>query len=206
VSGDAPVRGKEWRLTESAFNRLLERLDEDRDRAAEKYETVRRKLTSFFHWRGCANPEEYVDEVFDRVARRTEEGAPWQTENPYVYFHGVALNVLREHWRAPQTQSLEDLPGASQPSVDPAVQQRRREDSEATDRRLACMQRCIQQLPVESRQLVVQYHGPEGVKIDTRKRLAGALGIPLNALRTRVCRIRAALETCVGACLGGPAE
>jgi len=73
------------------------------------------------------------------AARRAEEGAPWHTENPYVYFHGVALNVLREHWRAPQTQSLEDLPGASQPAVDPALQQRRLEESDSTDRRMACM-------------------------------------------------------------------
>ncbi|HUA58481.1 MAG TPA: hypothetical protein VML19_06995 [Verrucomicrobiae bacterium] len=44
------------------------------------------------------------------------------------------------------------------------------------------------------------------MKIDARKRLADALGIPLNILRTRICRIRSALETCVSACLGGPAE
>jgi len=59
---------------------------------------------------------------------------------------------------------------------------------------------------METRRLVVQYHGTERVKIDARKRLADALGIPLNILRTRICRIRSALETCVSACLGGPAE
>src|SRR4029453_5040025 len=94
-------RKKEWVLTEDAFEKLLAQLDADRERAGEKYERIRHKLIKFFEWRGGASPEEYADRSIDRVARRVYEGAELRVSDPYLYFHGVALKVLKEHWREP---------------------------------------------------------------------------------------------------------
>ncbi len=45
------------------------------------------------------------------------------------------------------------------------------------------------------------YHDEKRAKIDYRKQLADALGIPLNALRIRAHRVRISLEKCVKDCL-----
>src|SRR6185503_6840749 len=95
---------KSWDLTEPSFRRLLEFLEADPERAPQAYEKVREKLTRFFEWRGCIPGVDYADETIDRVARRLEEGLETQTGNPYLYFHGVALNVVHEQWRRMHVQ------------------------------------------------------------------------------------------------------
>ena len=60
----------------------------------------------------------------------------------------------------------------------------------------------MQRLTSRSRDMVLQYYGEEAHgKIGMRKQQAEKLGIPLNALRIRICRIRANLEDCVSECL-----
>src|ERR1051326_5706272 len=62
-------------LTQQAFDALLACLDSDRERAAEKYETLRLKLVKFFEWRACAvAAQDLADEVINRVARRIDGG------------------------------------------------------------------------------------------------------------------------------------
>ena len=41
---------------------LLKFLDPDRERAGERYETVRSRLIRLFEWRGCSSPEDLADE------------------------------------------------------------------------------------------------------------------------------------------------
>src|SRR5215472_9175796 len=98
MPGPGPGK-KEWDLTEQSFRALLEFLDPDRHLAAERYQKIREKLVRFFEWKGCIPGEDYADETIDRVARRLEEGIDQRPENPYLFFHGVALNVVRERWR-----------------------------------------------------------------------------------------------------------
>ena len=51
------------------------------------------------------------------------------------------------------------------------------------------------------RELVVDYYrDARRQRIEGRRDLAARLGITMNALGIRACRIRSALETCVGAC------
>lgn len=59
-------------LTEKAFARLLTALDINHDRAAEKYELLRRKLIKMFERRQCANSEELADETLDRLTGKME--------------------------------------------------------------------------------------------------------------------------------------
>jgi DNA-directed RNA polymerase specialized sigma24 family protein len=187
-----------WTLTRPAFEDLLAALDADRTRAAEKYERIRQRITKLFEWRGCHNADELTDRTFDRVARRLSEGATVTTDDAYLFFYGVALNVLREHWRSPTRATdavlvddprlaVVDAPSAAEAAV-------ARIEHERLLERLAS---CLDALPPESRRLVAAYHLRENGQIAARKAIAADLGVPLNALRIRVFRLRQALERCV---------
>jgi DNA-directed RNA polymerase specialized sigma24 family protein len=199
-------RGRGHGLGAEGLARVLEALDPDRDRAGEKYEVLRRKLIRFFEWRRGRFPEEMVDEVIDRVARRLAEGERIQTADAPRYFLGVARNVLRESWaQPPAPEELTDaVAEAASLARDPVVEAETVERAEAW---MACLERCLERLPVESRELVLLYHQDQKrTRIDRRRELARRLGIGPNALRIRVCRLRAALEACVRSCVAQAAE
>ena len=70
------------------------------------------------------------------------------------------------------------------------------------EQRDECLKKCMARIPAKQRELVLQYYlEDKRAKIDHRKVLADELGIALNALRIRVCRIRAMLQECVQGCL-----
>jgi len=191
-------------MTPDAFEILLVNLHAERERAGEEYERIRGKLLKFFKWRGCHEPEEYADRTIDRVARRITEGAELRVRDSYLFFHGVALNILKEHWRGPvrDSHTLDDLPPSLSPAEDPDERREREEGRHDKEQRLECLDECLQRLSAESRELVTKYHQSEGrAKIEGRKELAALLKIPLNALRIRVFRIRTELEGCVDGCL-----
>jgi len=188
---------KDWTVTQEAFDRLLRLLDPDRERAGEIYEQIRQKLTKFFQWRGCSTPEDYADRTIDRVARRIGEGTEMQTQNPYLFFHGVAINVLREHWKQVEKaefKPIDDIQPPQAAAPDPENKQK--------ERKLQCLDGCVQRLPANQLVLITEYHqGDGGAKIARRNELAQQLGIPLNALRIRAYRIRGELESCISECV-----
>ena len=192
-------------ITREAFDRLLQQLDPDREQAGLTYEAIRAKLTNLFRWRGCTSPDEYVDLTIDRVTRKIQEGAGIHARDPYLYFHGVALNVLREHWKRVEkhgTTAIEELPPSRSPAENPEL--RREQESERLDHelRLDCLTTCVQGLPRRQLEIVTEYHQEKGgTKIAQRNELARKLNVPLNALRIRVHRIRGDLEDCVGNCV-----
>ena len=170
----------------------------DREDAGMQYELTRRKLVRFFEWRGIEAADDHADETINRVARRIDEG---QTiENLRSYFYGVAriisLEALKERERAPV--ALDDAPQS--------LQQRVTEDVEP-EARLMCLDRCLESLPVDHQQLIVDYYQEEKrAKIELRQELADRLRIPLNALRIRAHRIRMRLERCITNCLQASAS
>ena len=188
---------REWSLTRESFERMLACLDPDRERAAVRYEQIRIRLRKLFQWRGVADPDSLLDDVFDRVARRLEEGLRLTTADPYALFHGVALNVLLEHRRRPaRSAPLEVTPAAPDPP-EPGLE-------EEQQRRLDCLSRCLERLPAESRRLLEQYHLDDPARrIRARRELASALGIEPGTLRLRAFRVRAGLLTCIEACRKG---
>jgi DNA-directed RNA polymerase specialized sigma24 family protein len=192
------TRRKDWTLAQESFDRLLSLLDSDRDSAGLHYERLRRKLTKFFEWRGCAMPDEYVDKTLDRVAARLSDGIQLRLADPYAYCHAVALNLLHEYRREPSSawQSLSG-PTSRETPFEPAQRPASPPDPES-EQRLACLDRCLQTLPAETRELLFKYHEQRG---PARQQLADQLGVPVNALRIRMFRARVALETCVVACL-----
>lgn len=175
-------------MTPEGFEALLSFLGPDRDTAGEKYVEIRRKLVRLFEWRGCDGPEDLADETINRVARRLAEGVELRSENPYGYFCGVAHLVFKEVLRraARERAALESGDWQALPAP----------DAEESDPRLGCVRHCLEELPEDQRRIVLLYHQGEN-NIRTRKELSEELGIPMNALRIRVHRIRRRLEECV---------
>lgn len=183
-------RKKQWVLTREAFEGLLSALDADRERAAERYLVVRRKLVKFFEVRGSSSPEDHADETINRVTRRLQEGEQVLDVDRYVY--GVARLLFLEVVKEPQHDPIEDVHAARLPSHQPIAQSLRE----------TCFEKCLANLPSESRHLIVNYYKDEKrSKIKNREELARNLGIPVNALRIRAHRIRGRLEECVSKCL-----
>jgi RNA polymerase sigma factor (sigma-70 family) len=190
-------RKKAWMLTREAFDLLLASLDADRELAARKYELIRAKLLKYFECRGCPSPEDLADDTINRVARRLYEGRQIWTTEPASYFYGVARNVLREYWASPEREfaTLESLPPLAHPHTVALKQQELESEERQVERRLAWLAACLSQLPAESRELILDYYqGERGERIRHRKQMAERLGIPQNALRIRVHRIRERLE------------
>lgn len=191
-------------LTEEAFTQLLAQLDPDPERAAEKYEEIRRKLMKFFRWRGCLQFEEYADTTIDRVARKIAEGAIIRKNSPSALFYGVALNVLMEHWRKSMNEPgpLDDRMEVEHPAGDPEEIRERQEELQERETRLECLRRCLRRLPSESLHLIRQYYS-EGDVLDKerRRQIAERLNLSAVALRSRAFRIRGELERCVDSCL-----
>lgn len=180
-------------LTPEELEALLAQLHPDRERAAEMYETIRRKLIRLFEWRGCAFPEDLADETINRAARRMAEGVKLHSSDPFGYFCGIAHLLCKEHLRRAVREHNALASGKWPPA-------RFEEDDEPSDRRLECLRRCLSLLPPDQRDLVLRYHQGEN-NIRTRKVLSEQMKIPMNALRIRVHRVRRKLEGCVQECL-----
>ncbi len=187
-----PGSKTEWSLTAEAFGKFLACLDPEAERAGEKYEAVRQTLLKFFDWRGAHFPEECADETLNRVIRKIDEGE--MIRDIPTFCQGVARLVFLETLKRPEHKrtDFEAVPPQALTAPEP----------EAEDPRQECFNQCLRELPLESRQLIMQYYRDEKrAKINHRLTLAERLGLPLNALRSRAQRIRNRLEECVSRCL-----
>ena len=184
-----------WQPSPDEFNLFLRWLDPDVEKAALRYESVRRNLITIFVRRGCHRPEELVDETFNRVMRRLPKMIDTYVGEPNRYIIVVARNLHLEYAEEVKFQdSLPDHDHDTDLSTNPPD-----EDKEHS---YACLEHCLKELPIHQRKLVVEYYLEDRkAKIDHRKRMADELGIGLNALRIRAYRIRAALEECLKTCL-----
>ena len=177
---------KNWVLTQESFDALLDWLDPQREQAGQKYEDIRLRLIKIFTCRGCFEPEDLADETINRVTGKLKQIEGDFTGDRARYFYGVANKVHLEYLRRKPVLPSQVLPRTS----------------DGVEQEFECLERCMEQLTPENRELVLQYYQEEKkAKIDHRKLLAEKLGIAVNALRIRACRIRASLQECVQACL-----
>jgi DNA-directed RNA polymerase specialized sigma24 family protein len=100
---------------------------------------------------------------------------------------GVTRRVIFEILR--QQQPFVPLP----PDIPDKV------NTDDDDDGLECLNRCLLELPIEDRTLILQYYEDK----KGRAGLANMLSISMNALWLRACRIRDKLEQCVLGCLQG---
>jgi DNA-directed RNA polymerase specialized sigma24 family protein len=186
LSSSARQSHIDWEPTEESFAKFLACLDPDPARAGEKYEALREALVKILDWRGALFPDELVDETFNRVTRKLEEGET--IRDLPTYCHGVARLVFLQSLEHPYNKrvGLEELSMVAIPEPD------------VTDARREYLNHCLRQLPPENRELIIEYYQKRGrQKVDHRVAMAERLGIPPSALRSRVQRIRYKLEQCI---------
>lgn len=173
------------------FDALLAWLDSDRDRAAViLYDEIRVKLVKILERRQCWAADELADETINRVSHKVKDVAPIYEGNPALYFYAFLKKVYQEWLRDVPTDPLpDDLLRAPEPDddVDPVHD---------------CLEKCLQELDQDDRDLVLKYFEKEkGAKIEHRKELAASRGLTQNALRMKVHRINEELRKCIIKCL-----
>jgi RNA polymerase sigma factor (sigma-70 family) len=178
-------------MTSEEWEKLLACFSLDREEAARLYENARQKLIRYFEWNSSIPAEDYADDAMDRAGRRLNEGQ--KIDKPVAYLFGIARNIVdearRERARAPVALDEEHLRVQTPEPIEP-------------DERRLCFNRCLEELAGDNRDLLLDYfEGEGGAKIRSRQGIANRLGIPLNALRIRVHRIRKMLEDCIAKCL-----
>ena len=173
-------------LEQQDFDRLLNWLDADRERAGLLYEKIRWRLVTILAARGCPLAEELADETIDRVARRVSDIQQIYVGEKAIYFLGVMNNVHHEYLRRPVAPRLVDTT----------------DRVETKEEIHACLDSCLETLAPYSRQLIERYYAADKkAKIDLRKVIARELGIKPATLRLRALRIREKLQTCIERCM-----
>jgi RNA polymerase sigma factor (sigma-70 family) len=170
---------------------LLSWLDDDPDRATQKYRILRQKLIVFFDQRRCEDAENLADETCERVLRKLREGVEI-TVPPSAYFFGVARKIALEYWKhtGREQQAVHELTRQAQDV----------EDGPADSKRKACVKECLEALTADERRLLEDYYLEAR---SDRQVLADKLKKTPNAVRIEVSRIKARLWACIQACLQG---
>ena len=181
---------------EQTFRRLLAWLDQGVDTNGQSYLAIRERLLGYFDRRNCLNADELADETLNRVARRLdEEGGNIETETPAKYCYIVARFIFMEYLRANEKEI------AALDNVSRQANVMSNEDRDRKEKMLECLDLCATKLETSQRDLIFGYYsGEQRVKIENRHSLAQTLGISVNALSIRACRIRDKLESCVKEC------
>jgi DNA-directed RNA polymerase specialized sigma24 family protein len=203
LSARKVVKKRGWALNPHAFQRLLTWLDEGANSDGQKYLEMRRRLAAYFDRKNCPTPDDLADDTLNRVARRLEEEGAIEADTPARYCYIVARFVFMEHLREVQKDNtlVHDL--RRHPHVDAPAAPEVDDEQKIQEQRLNCLEQCLNKLESASRVLITRYYvGKARVKIEHRRTLAEELGITMNALSIRACRIRDRLEACVRECLG----
>jgi DNA-directed RNA polymerase specialized sigma24 family protein len=181
-----------WQLTETAFERLLAALAEDRATAGEKYLLLRKNLVRFFESRGFSVGDDAADEVLNRLARKLEFGEIIENVNTYAL--GIARMLALELRKSLLHKTSDEIPEIAAAPFDAEAGEK--------EQKLKCLENCLGELSAENREIIVGYYrGEKREKIENRTRLAENLKIPQNALRNRAVRLRDKLEFCITDCL-----
>jgi RNA polymerase sigma factor (sigma-70 family) len=173
-------------MTRENLVMLLSWLDPLEEIAAEKHEKIRRRLIRVFAGRGCHEPEELADQTINRVMLKVSLIKDTYIGEPALYFYGVADKIYLEWLRKQKKGGFVELKETGS------------KDEPESDEEYDCLENCLDKLPADQRKLIVEYYSFEKkTKIEHHKKLAEKLGISVNALQTKTCRIRAVLRKCI---------
>jgi DNA-directed RNA polymerase specialized sigma24 family protein len=193
------VSRKDSSLTPLAFSRLLEWLDDGADSHGERYLEMHRRLVSYFERRNRRAADELADETLRRIGGTLEQTGTIRTTPPARYCYVVARFVLLEDLRRePRHIQFDD----ARPVVAAQAVALAGSDSLTTDeQRLDCLDRGLQRLHADERELIVEYYrNAPRQAAEHRRRMAERMGISKNALGIRALRIRERLMTSVMSC------
>jgi RNA polymerase sigma factor (sigma-70 family) len=188
-------------LTQEQFSALLQRLHDDRDQAALRYEDLRWKLVRFFRWSSCSAAEDLADETLNRAARKLH-AVDHEIPEVEAFVWGVAKRIRQEGRKKDlRTLGLSGVSGDSFTS-----------DAGATidaihgkiqlQQELRYLRDCLSRLTPEDQELFLAYRVDKGHYLEARTQLAERFGLSLGALRVRIIRLREKLEKCVAKRLG----
>jgi DNA-directed RNA polymerase specialized sigma24 family protein len=191
---------EEPKITRFAFHRLLSWLDDGVESGGETYIEMRRRLVAYFDRRNRPFADDLADETFNRISKTLEQSGAIEVTPPARYCYVVARFVLLEDIRrsrryVPVDESRDLLPVGPRPFADAE------DRASFKEQRLECLDRCLDELKPDQRELAIEYYrDAKRERIERRRALADRLRITMNALGVRACRIRNALEICVDAC------
>ena len=195
MSGSAGATARDWSLDRKGLGLLLGRLDADRERAGEAYEKLRQRLIAYFAFNGRVAAEDLADESIDRLCAKLRDGVP--IERCGAYAQRIASLLLLEAGRRGQREQ--------HAYAMLALVRETRAHADAIEARARCAEACLDRLRPGERELVLAYYCQDGrARIDDRRLLAERLGIPTDALRLRVLRLRRKLEDSLRSCLSAP--
>jgi len=189
-------------LTHFAFGQLLNWLDDGVNSHGERYIEIRRRLVAYFERRNRPDPDSLADETLNRIARTLQVEGVIATRPPARYCYVVARFVLLEDYRRVRKHVRLRETAVNPGSGPRPVAIVTGEDAALRrERRLNCLDRCLEALRPDQRELVVDYYrDAKRQKLDRRRALASRLGITMNALGIRVFRIRDGLMACIERC------
>ena len=164
---------------------------------------MRQRLVAYFDRKNCLAPDDLADQTLNRVARRLEEEGVIESDTPAKYCYIVARFVFMEHLRETQKENVLLGEIRRQPLGPNLAVSEPDDKREAKEKMLNCLEQCTGKLEPRNREIITRYYvGKERVKIENRRGLAAELGVTMNALSIRACRIRDKLEDCVRQCVG----
>ena len=166
--------------------------------AENAYESIRSRIVTLFECHHCSQPEELADDVFDRVAVKLETQ---EIDDVRSYCFGVAWNVLKE------ARKVKSPEAPFEGGVNVGYHGGSEDEKAKDEKRMACLERCLEGLERPDRELILEYYQGDGSeRISVRKTLASKLSISETHLRVSALRIRKQLEKCVKACLDSQKE
>ncbi|MDQ3668297.1 MAG: hypothetical protein M3410_17330 [Acidobacteriota bacterium] len=194
---------KDWSLTAPAFHRILKWLDEGASSDGRKYLEMRQRLVAYFDRKNCSAPDELADETLNRVARRLDEENVTDSGTPAAkYCYIVARFVFMEYLRGAQKDRVLSDDIRRQRYGNNLAESKHDNEKETQEELLNCLDHCTGKLDSLNRNMILRYYTGKGrVKIESRRALATSLGISMNALSIRACRIRDKIEACVRQCV-----
>lgn len=157
--------------------------------APDSLEALRRRLTRFFEWEGCCEPEECANDVLNEIATRLAAGERVPHVLPLAT--STARRILKEKMSARVLDQarlmLEPATAANATASpgDPAVEQ---QDQRAFDE-------SFQALPPDAKALLRSFYRPDPPdRLQAWTSMTGAGQIPLQDLRAKALRERERLE------------
>ena len=89
----SPLMTKTKTINQQDFDKILNRLDSDRELAGRKYESIRQRLIKIFDLRGCLVSEYLADETIDRITQKIDSITNVFDGKPNLYFYAVGKKL-----------------------------------------------------------------------------------------------------------------